>query len=135
MTHAGYHQWMVLDADNVMPYLLLYFVQKARSIVGGGSMKESKQKKPKIKSSYKEQRRRILAKLSEYEPGTVEYSKVLVQLHSLEESNKTRGERRLSADTAVKSGVSLLSTGALIAFERNNVITTKLLSMIPKIRL
>ena len=98
-------------------------------------MKESKQKKPKIKSSYKEQRRRILAKLSEYEPGTAEYSKVLIQLHSLEESNKTRGERRLSADTAVKSGVSLLSTGALIAFERNNVITTKLLSMIPKIRL
>lgn len=95
--------------------------------------KAKKQKVPK--SSYKAQRKRILAKLGEYEPGSVEYSKVLGQLHSLEESNKTRGERRLSADTAVKSGVSLLSTGALIAFERNNPITTKLLSFIPKIRL
>lgn len=95
--------------------------------------KTKKQKAPK--SSYKLERKRILAKLGQAEPGSDEYRALLVMLHSLEESNKTRGERRLSADTAVKSGVSLLSTGALLLFERNNPITSKLLSFIPKIRL
>lgn len=94
-----------------------------------------KEKAKKFKSSYKQERKRILAALGQAEPGTQEYRELLIMLHSLEESKKTSGERRLSADTAVKSGVSLISTGALIAFERNNPLTTKLLSFIPKIRL
>lgn len=95
--------------------------------------KAKKQKAPK--SSYKIERKRILAALGQTEPGTREHRELLISLHSLEEAKKTSGERRLSADTAVKSGVSLISTGALILFERNNPITTKLLSFIPKIRL
>lgn len=96
----------------------------------------SKVKKQKaVKSSYKQERKRILAKLGATEPGTQEYRELLIMLHSLEESKKTSGERRLSADTVCKSGVSLVSTGALILFERNNPITSKLLSFIPKIRL
>lgn len=87
------------------------------------------------KPSYKNERKRILESLRTTKVGTQEYRELLIMLHSLEESNKTRGERRLSADTAVKSSVSLLTTFGLIVFERNNPLTTKLLGLIPKIRL
>lgn len=96
---------------------------------------DKKQKAKSTKSGYKIERKRILAKLAQTEPGSDEYRGLLVMLHSLEESKKTSGERRLSADTVCKSGVSLVSTIALLAFERNNLITSKLLSFIPKIRL
>lgn len=82
----------------------------------------------------------LLDELSILSPETDEYRKVAQNLAILKEADAKVKEAdakkpRVSPDTWVKAGVTLGSTLLLLAYERNNPITSKLLSFIPKPKL
>ena len=82
----------------------------------------------------------LLDELSILSPQTDEYRKVAQNLAILKEADAKVKEAdakvpRVSPDTWVKAGVTLGSTLLLLAYERNNPITSKLLSFIPKPKL
>lgn len=76
----------------------------------------------------------LLQKLATLDPATEDYQKVVESLNTLREA-KAKGENVLSKDALLKvggyAGVALL----MLAYERNNPITTKLLSLLPKPKL
>lgn len=76
----------------------------------------------------------LLEKLSELDPESDEYRKVAQNLATLKEA-EGKVCRKVSPDTWVKAGVSLGSVLLLLAYERNNPITSKLLSKLPGMKL
>ena len=76
----------------------------------------------------------LIEKLNELDPETDDYRKVAQNLATLKEA-EGKVCRKVSPDTWVKAGVSLGSVLLLLAYERNNPITSKLLSKIPGMKL
>lgn len=76
----------------------------------------------------------LVEKLAELDPETDEYRKVIQNLGILKEA-EGKVCRKVSPDTWVKAGVSLGSVLLLLAYERNNPITSKLLSKLPGMKL
>ena len=76
----------------------------------------------------------LVEKLNELDPETDEYRKVIQNLATLKEA-EGKVCRKVSPDTWVKAGVSLGSVLLLLAYERNNPITSKLLSKLPGMKL
>ena len=89
-------------------------------------------KKKKITMGSVEQA--LVEKLNELDPETDEYRKVIQNLATLKEA-EGKVCRKVSPDTWVKAGVSLGSVLLLLAYERNNPITSKLLSKLPGMKL
>lgn len=76
----------------------------------------------------------LIEKLAKLDPETEEYRKVAQNLATLKEA-EGKASRKVSPDTWVKAGVSLGSVLLLLAYERNNPITSKLLSKLPGMKL
>lgn len=95
-------------------------------------VEEQAKKEPK-KSSYKQERKRILQMLRRSTPGTTEYRQLLISLHALEEDRKIKRDKAVSGDTIVKCATSAVVTTAMFVFESENPIRSRLLSFIPKI--
>lgn len=76
----------------------------------------------------------LIEKLNELDPETDEYRKVAQNLGTLKEA-EGKVCRKVSPDTWVKAGVSLGSVLLLLMYERNNPITSKLLSKLPGMKL
>lgn len=76
----------------------------------------------------------LIEKLSELDPESDEYRKVAQNLATIKEA-EGKVSRKVSPDTWVKAGVSLGSVLLLLAYERNNPITSKLLSKLPGMKL
>lgn len=76
----------------------------------------------------------LIEKLNELDPETEEYRKVAQNLATLKEA-EGKVCRKVSPDTWVKAVVSLGSVLLLLAYERNNPITSKLLSKLPGMKL
>lgn len=89
-------------------------------------------KKKKITMGSVEQA--LIEKLAELDPESEEYRKVAQNLATLKEA-EGKVSRKVSPDTWVKAGVSIGSVLLLLAYERNNPITSKLLSKIPGMKL
>lgn len=77
----------------------------------------------------------LLRELMGLDPTSDEYRKVIQNLKTLKEAESQDCHSKVSADTWVKAGVSLGGVVLLLAYERNNPITSKLLGMIPKLKL
>ena len=77
----------------------------------------------------------LLKELMGLDPTSDEYRKVVQNFKTLKEAESNDCHRKVSADTWVKAGVSLGGVVLLLAYERNNPITTKLLGLLPKIKL
>ena len=77
----------------------------------------------------------LLKELLTLDPTSEEYRKVIQNLKTLKEAESNDSHRKVSADTWVKAGVSLGGVVLLLAYERNNPITSKLLGMLPKIKM
>lgn len=78
--------------------------------------------------------RSMLEELSGLDPSSDEYRKIVNNYATLKES-AAKDSKKISGDTIVKAGASVGSVLLLLAFERNNVITTKLLGLLPKLKL
>lgn len=76
----------------------------------------------------------LIERLNELDPESDEYRKVAQNLATLKEA-EGKVCRKVSPDTWVKAGVSLGSVLLLLAYERNNPITSKLLSKLPGMKL
>lgn len=90
----------------------------------------AKAKKVKIKDI----EQNMLEELAGLDPASDDYRRVVNNYATLKES-RGKDSRRVSGDTLVKAGASIGGVLLLLAFERNNVITTKLLGMLPKLKL
>ena len=83
-------------------------------------------------TTVKEQRQRILDAMKEVEPGTNEYKELIQQLTMLNEANKSIFS--LDNNTVI-SGIAQIATVILVLnFERLNIVTTRSLPFIPRIR-
>ena len=91
-------------------------------------------KKKKEKVNFKVIENGLLQKLATLDPASEDYKKVVESLNTLREA-EAKGQNVLSKDTLLKvggyAGVALL----MLAYEHNNPITTKLLSLLPKPKL
>ena len=89
-------------------------------------------KEKKVKIEVVEQE--LVRKLSTLDPASEDYKKVVENLNTLREA-EAKGQNVLSKDAIFKvlgyAGVAAM----MLAFERNNCITTKLLSLLPKPKL
>jgi hypothetical protein len=90
-------------------------------------------------SDLQEEITRVIMTMSDQNPETEEYTtmvsnlKVLVEARQLDEATDT--PYRPSADTMLSVGGSILGIVLILGFEKANVITSKGLSFIPKIKL
>lgn len=81
----------------------------------------------------------LISQLDDHDASTEEYTtmvsnvKVLVEARQLEEA--TDKPNRPSADTMLSVGGSVLGILMILGFEKANVITSKGLSFIPKIKI
>lgn len=94
----------------------------------------SKDKKKEKKGSIRLAERQVLDAMAKTDPNSDEYYKLAQRLKLIEEARKESGATKVSKDTLAKGAITIASTGLLLAFERNNAITSKLLSFIPKIK-
>lgn len=90
--------------------------------------------KKKEKVNFKVIENGLLQKLATLDPASEDYQKVVESLNTLREA-EAKGQNVLSKDAILKvsgyAGVALL----MLAYEHNNPITTKLLSLLPKPKL
>ena len=94
---------------------------------------EDTEKKVKVKKvTIKRAIRAMTAKLQELPPESEEATKIANNIKTLSEALEKSSK---SKDTVIAAGASVFTAGMLIAFERNNPITTKLLGFIPKLRI
>ncbi len=76
----------------------------------------------------------LFAELRHHGPSSEEYSTVLdriVQVHKLKADEKPP---QVSPDTLITAGTNLLGILLILHHERLNIITTKAMSMAPRIR-
>lgn len=98
--------------------------------------RESKNDTP---SDLEDEITRVISLMSDQNPDTEEYTtmvsnlKVLVEARQLDEA--TDAPNRLSADTMLSVGGSIVGVLLILGFEKANVITSKGLSFIPKIKI
>lgn len=92
-----------------------------------------KKKDPKV--TYDMVRDDMLETLIQAIPGSEEARSVVSDLKTLEEARSAGKSSKVSADTVVKAATTFATAGLLLMFERNNLITSKLLGFIPKIKL
>ena len=93
-----------------------------------------KEKKVKLKQIEQQ----ILKEMAALDPKSDEYGKLAQRLKIVEEARKESGATKASKDTAVKAGLTLATTGLVLAFDRTSPIgssVTKLLGLIPKPKL
>jgi murein L,D-transpeptidase YcbB/YkuD len=92
--------------------------------------KNKKEKKVKIKVVEQE----LVRKLSTLDPTSEDYKKCVEALNTLREA-EAKGQNVLSKDALLKVGGYAVVAVLMLAYERNNPITTKLLSLLPKPKL
>jgi hypothetical protein len=99
----------------------------------------NRESKPVESSDLEEEITRVIRTMSDENPQTEEYTtmvsnlKLLVEARQLDEA--TDKPNRPSADTMLSVGGSVLGILLILGFEKANVITSKGLSFIPKIKI
>ena len=75
---------------------------------------------------------RALKELNGQKPGTDEYSNILAHLEKLHKMQETPD--RVSYDTMVATAANLVGIALIIRHEHVNVITSKAMSFVPKLK-
>lgn len=79
--------------------------------------------------------KRLLDHLELTAPDTEEYEKVIDQLAKLCKLHESmNSHKRISYDKLVDAGISLITLGAIINYERIHFVTTKALDIVRKVR-
>jgi hypothetical protein len=74
----------------------------------------------------------VLVEMSHHSASTDEYGKLLERLTALEKLRKE--PRRPSPDVLIQSAVHILGIAMIIRYEELNIITSKALSFIPRVK-
>lgn len=90
--------------------------------------------KKKEKVNFKVIENGLLQKLATLDPASEDYQKVVESLNTLREA-EAKGQNLLSKDAILKVGGYAGVAVLMLAYEHNNPITTKLLSLLPKPKL
>lgn len=93
-----------------------------------------RKKKTKVtKATLKKAIERLTEEFNKLDPASDEATKIAANIKTLSEALDKCP--KIKGDTVVCCGATVATTAMLLAFERNNCFTTKLLSFIPKIKL
>lgn len=90
--------------------------------------------RPKTKSQAELEIDRLLLKLKQHEPTTDEYAKIMTQLKDLSKIQKEQSPESVSPDTKVMAAVNLAGILMILRHEHINVIASKAISFVPKLR-
>lgn len=82
------------------------------------------------KATLKKAIRRMTEELNQLDPASEEAVKIANNIKTLSEALEK--SRSIKGDTVVAAGASVGTAALLLVFEKNNCITSKLLSFIPK---
>lgn len=77
---------------------------------------------------------RVVLKLQDLEPDTEEYGNTLEKLSKLQKIRQEEKPDRVSSDTIVQSAVNLIGIALIIRHENLNVIASKALSFVSKVK-
>jgi hypothetical protein len=83
---------------------------------------------------FDEEVKHILTKLASLSPDSEEYTKTVNNLSRLCEARSLKTNRTISLDTIINGAVNLLGILLILNHERLNVITSKSIAFIPKVR-
>lgn len=75
--------------------------------------------------------KKVYMELSEYAPGTEEYSEVLANLERLYKVSENQ-TKSISPDTIAMIAGNLLGLGLILGYEKTNIITSKALGFVLK---
>lgn len=89
---------------------------------------------PKMNTYVDKEIARTILMLQEKEPDSKEYAATLEHLTKLQKIRQEEKPTRLSSDTMLVVGANLIGMLLIIRHENVNVITTKALSLIPRLR-
>ena len=76
----------------------------------------------------------VLSEMSHHSTTTEEYGKLLARLKDLQKMKADERPNRPSPDTLIQSGAYILGIVLIIRHEELNIITTKALSFVPRLR-
>jgi hypothetical protein len=76
----------------------------------------------------------VLSDMAHHSPTTEEYGKLLERLKDLHKMKETEKPSRPSPDVVIQSGAYILGIGMILHHEEFNVITSKALNFVPRIR-
>ena len=91
-------------------------------------------RKPKPKSQRQREIDRLILELDAHGPSSEEYGNVLDRLQKLHKMEQDYRPDRPSADAVVAAGANLLAVVLIIRHENLNVISTKALSFVSKLK-
>lgn len=89
---------------------------------------------PTEKEAFDQEVKHILQQLASMEPESKEYKEAVTNLKTLTEARSQKTKYEVSIDTIVSGTISLLGILLVLNHERLNVITTKSMGFIPKVR-
>jgi hypothetical protein len=89
---------------------------------------------PKPKSKLDLEIDRLLSALKNHETTSDEYAKIMTQLKELTKIQKDTTPESVSADTKVMAAVNLAGIFMILRHEQINVIASKAISFVPKLR-
>ena len=92
-----------------------------------------KKKKKVTKKELREAINRLTEEFNAVPPDSAEAVRIAGNIKTLSEALDKCP--RIKGDTVVACGATVMTTAMLLAFERNNCITSKVLSFIPKIKI
>lgn len=90
--------------------------------------------KPKTKTQRQREIDRLVLELDKHEPTSEKYGDVLNRLSKLHKMEQDYRPNRPSADTVVAAGANILGIAMIIRHENLNVITTKALTFVSKLK-
>lgn len=76
----------------------------------------------------------LLHEMSGHQGDSEEYAKMVVQLDVLYKLKEVDSKKRVSADTLAIIGANLLGIVMIVGHERANVVTSKALGLLSKLR-
>lgn len=77
---------------------------------------------------------RVFKQMQDYDPGTAQYAACSEQLDKLYKVRATSMANRVKPDTWLMAASNLLGIGAILGYEKANVLTSKALGFVTKPR-
>jgi hypothetical protein len=90
--------------------------------------------KPQPKTKVELEIDRLMLELQNHKPTSTEYAKVMDQLKELAKIQKDNKPESVSPDTKVMAAVNLAGILMILRHENINVIASKAISFVPKLR-
>ena len=90
--------------------------------------------KPRPKTQRQREIDRLILELDKHQPDSEKYGEVLSRLSKLHKMEQDYRPNRPSADTCVAAGANLLAVAMIIRHENLNVITSRALTFVSKLK-